>query len=280
MRAAGEAQLHSYWEKPEEQRQGLQPLQQQDGVGHRLLEGDRACLDYCVGPWLQEVKPLPALQAVSWLVTVLRFGWLLLVLLLLLLRDLALHLSLLPVPPSALQAAQELDSIALTVLSAALRSQCVRLPGNALAAALDDLPLPPHAWASSTLQCFSYGAASSGCEEHVDKRLLTLIHAPGQPGLQVGFAKWCGVWVVVCGWWCVRERCRMGAAAAWSSAQLHVPWAPVHLSVCTVPPPPTPFIPYTHHHHLPPPRRCAAVAAPGLMCRWLTGSCWCWQGAA
>lgn len=66
-----------------------------------------------------------------------------------------------------------------------LRSQLVRAPGNALSSALDDLPLPPHAWAASSLQAFRYGPASTGCEDHVDKRLLTLIWAPGQPGLQV-----------------------------------------------------------------------------------------------
>ncbi len=89
-----------------------------------------------------------------------------------------------------LQASAELDGVARTALAALLRSQLVRLPGNALAAALDELPLAPHSWASSSLQCFSYGPGSSGCETHEDRSLLTLIWAPNEHGLQVRGRWW------------------------------------------------------------------------------------------
>lgn len=85
-----------------------------------------------------------------------------------------------------MQASSALDPIARSLLAALCRSAFVRLPGSALAPALDDLPLPPRAWASSSLQCFHYHAGSGGCEGHEDRPLLTLIYAPGQPGLQVG----------------------------------------------------------------------------------------------
>lgn len=83
------------------------------------------------------------------------------------------------------QATKELDPIARAVLSALCRSSYIRLPGSALLPALDDLPLAPQAWASSSLQCLHYQAGSSGCEAHEDRCLLTLIFAPGEPGLQV-----------------------------------------------------------------------------------------------
>lgn len=85
-----------------------------------------------------------------------------------------------------MQASSALDPMARSLLAALCRNAFVRLPGSALAPVLDDLPLPPRAWASSSLQCFHYRACSGGCEGHEDRPLLTLIYAPGQPGLQVG----------------------------------------------------------------------------------------------
>ncbi|PRW33898.1 RING U-box superfamily isoform 4 [Chlorella sorokiniana] len=88
-------------------------------------------------------------------------------------------------PPALAAASGALDPIARSLLAVLCRSAYVRLAGSAFVPALDDLPLPPRAWASSSLQCFRYRAGSGGCEGHEDRALLTLIYAPGQPGLQV-----------------------------------------------------------------------------------------------
>lgn len=91
-----------------------------------------------------------------------------------------------------MQATKTLDRIARSALAALCRSSFVRLPGSALVPVLDDLPLAPQAWASSSLQSFRYRPGSSGCEAHEDRSLLVLIHAPGQPGLQVRMHCLCG----------------------------------------------------------------------------------------
>ncbi len=98
-----------------------------------------------------------------------------------------------PEPSRPSHASQALDPIARTALAALCRSSFMRLPGAALAPALDDLPLPPQAWAASSLQCFRYRAGSSGCEAHEDRALLTLLYAPGEPGLQVRRESWEGL---------------------------------------------------------------------------------------
>ncbi|KAL4448179.1 hypothetical protein ABPG75_005398 [Micractinium tetrahymenae] len=138
--------LQAFWAAPAEDKRATAPLQPVEGCGYRELTGDRELMEYRAGPWLCDA----------------------------------------PVLPPLLQASEGLDAAARVLLGATLRGRLLRLPGlSALASALDDLPLPPHAWASSSLQCFGYGEQSAGCEGHVDKGLLTLVWAPGAHGLEV-----------------------------------------------------------------------------------------------
>jgi hypothetical protein len=65
--------------------------------------------------------------------------------------------------PPSFQASEGLDGAARQLMAATPCGRLLRLPGSALTAALDDLPLPPHTRASSSLQCLNYEPAYSGC---------------------------------------------------------------------------------------------------------------------
>ena len=88
----------------------------------------------------------------------------------------------------------DLDMVSVAVLQALCRSQrYVRASPSALLALTDDLPLLPHVWSSSCLQALHCWAgadaapgSSGGGEAREDCSLLTVIYAPGQPGLEVG----------------------------------------------------------------------------------------------
>lgn len=196
-----------FWQRDGQDKAALRPPQLRDGVGYRALTDERELLEHRVGPWLRDDAPLPALAAVSRRAglglggSVAASGDACVQLVCLVCMHKSQQPALSDLSPPALswphlpphcrtshrmQASSALDPIARSLLAALCRSAFVHLPGSALAPVLDDLPLPPRAWASSSLQCFHYRAGSGGCEGQEDRPLLILIYAPGQPGLQVG----------------------------------------------------------------------------------------------